>query len=219
MRVRAYVSDRYSAEVSDQEQKITGIIANANEVLGPTLDLQLDLAELRRWPITRDDDLDSLVNELATVDAGDDVGWVVGFVGKSATLEVSFHQLGMARMPGKHFVLRAMNDAVEYDFIQKNFGELDDRERSEIYNKRLEHKETSVFLHELAHTLGVPHTRKRRTVMHAIYDHKADRFSLAAAQLMAKRPAAFSNDAHWQALSAEDRALVRQALERSSWIS
>jgi hypothetical protein len=46
------------------------------------------------------------------------------------------------------------------------------------------HTSTSVFLHELAHTLGVPHEVDAATVMGPRYGTKIDGFSAPAAQLM-----------------------------------
>lgn len=183
MTVRAYTSDRYSSEVGDENRQITRLIENANDILETTLDLQLDLVEIKRWS-TSNDDLEQLLTELTNLDAAQDVDWVVGFVGKPAAIEVDFKRLGKAQLPGKHLVMRAMNDAAEYDAIRKNLDELDEGDRRELYRKRIAHKETTIFLHELGHTLGTPHARDQATIMHAVYNRKVARFSPEAAQLM-----------------------------------
>jgi hypothetical protein len=87
-------------------------------------------------------------------------------------------------MHGHHFVVRAMNDAAEYDAIAKNLDELDEAKRSALYKSRLQHKETAVFLHELGHTLGVPHELARETLMNGVYDSDSESYSEHASALM-----------------------------------
>ncbi len=182
-RVRAYVAPDYAAQITDEGARITRIVEDANDVLGPTLALRLELDEVRRWD-DANDDLDDALASLENTDDGDDVGWVIGFVGKHPSLRTDFTQLGNARMHGRHFVVRAMNDAAEFDGIEKRFDELDERQRRALYRERIEHKEVAVFLHELGHTLGVPHEAAEATLMHPRYHREAASFSEEAAGLM-----------------------------------
>jgi hypothetical protein len=184
LELRAYVSPRYSAEVTDERRQLARVVDNANEVLGPTLRLRLDLKEVRHWPATDERDLEVLIDELVALDPAQDGSWIVGFVGRPPTLQVSFEELGMAKLFGKHFVMRAMNDAAEYDAIESGLDELDEDRRRKLYRQRLRHKETAVFLHEIGHTLGVPHEIDKTTLMHPKYGHEATGFSPIAAQLM-----------------------------------
>jgi len=182
--IRAYVTRDYAAQVTDERKRIERIIEDANEVLGPTLALRLELDELRRWEESPKD-LDEALATLEAIDAAEDVGWVVGLVGRLPTLRSRFTELGNARMNGHHFVMRAMNDAAEFDSIAERFDELDEKERRSIYRRRVEHEEVAVFLHELAHTLGVPHASSAATtLMSPQYDRDAASFSEAAVAVM-----------------------------------
>jgi hypothetical protein len=182
-RLRVYVSASYAAQIGDEQRRIEKLVEQANRVLAPTIGLALEMGELRRWPL-EGDDLGAALIDLETRDAADGAGWVVGFVGRGPTVVTSFEQLGRARMHGRHFVLRAMNDAAEYDAIEQSFDELDDDERRALRKRRLDHKRTAVFLHEIGHTLGVPHEAGETALMHARYHHGAERFSDDAAALM-----------------------------------
>jgi hypothetical protein len=181
--VRAYVTANYAAQVTDEKGRIAQLIEDANAVLGSTLALRLELEEVRPWPSTPANLGDALTNLEAT-DDGATIGWVVGFVGRGPTLETNFSVLGKARMHGKHFVLRAMADAEEFDALTRDLDELDASERDRLYRRRLRHKATAVFLHELGHTLSVPHVVKKGALMHAQYQHTSTGFSTDATALM-----------------------------------
>ncbi len=184
LELRAYVSPRYSAEVTDERRQLARLVDSANEVLGPTLNLRLELKQVQPWPVADEGQLDRLVDELVALDPARETAWVAGFVGSPPTLQVSFKELGKATMFGKHFVMRAMSDAAEYDAIDRGFDELDEDQRRKLYRQRLRHKETAVFLHEIGHTLGVPHEVEETTLMNLMYHHEAASFSPAAVQLM-----------------------------------
>jgi Putative peptidase family len=185
LKVRARATTRYAAEVIDWPRQLAELLDDAAEILTPTLSIRLEIAEATPWsPRAGDDDLASLVDELAATDPGADVDWVIGLVGALPRVEVSLHQLGMGRVMGKHFVMRAMNDAREYEAIERSFTQLGEVERRKLYRARKRHKTTTVFLHELGHTLGAPHELDVATIMHADYDPRAQGFSDAAAGLM-----------------------------------
>jgi hypothetical protein len=109
---------------------------------------------------------------------------VIGLVGSVPRYELSFHQLGLAKSMSKHFVMRAMNDAREYEAIERELSGIGEQERRKLYRARKRHKTTTVFLHELAHTLGTLHELDAKTIMHRSYDPKAQSYSEATAELM-----------------------------------
>ena len=225
-RVRAYVASDYAAQITDERARITRIIEDANDVIGPTLALRLELDEVRPWDEGAGD-LDDALAALETTDAASDVGWVIGFVGRHPTLRTDFTELGNARMHGRHFVMRAMNDAAEYDAINKRFDELDEAQRRELYKKRVQHKEVAVFLHELGHTLGVPHEVAEATLMHSHYARDATSFSEEAAGLMRLTllrrldPEAMSAEELSSALADRVRGSASRwvAEERDAWLA
>jgi hypothetical protein len=171
--------------VLDWRRQLAEVIEDANRVLGPTADLRIELAAAAPWtPRSAEDDLQALLDELIASDPGKDVERVVGLVGSTPRYETSFRQLGLAKMAAPHFVIRTVNDAREYESVRAMLSELDDVERAKVHRARKRHKTTSVFLHELAHTLGVPHELDAATIMGPRYGTKIDGFSAPAAQLM-----------------------------------
>ena len=72
---------------------------------------------------------------------------------------MSFHDLGCARVLGRHFVLRGMTSIAELQDFNRLFPKLDNDEREALYGRRKTHKELSIFLHEWAHTLGALHVQ------------------------------------------------------------
>lgn len=185
LRVRAHATARYAAEVVDWPRQLAQTLEAASEVLGPTLGVRLSLAGTAPWA-TRggEEDPRALLDELQALDDGKDVDRVIGLLGSVPRAELSFHQLGMARLPGKHLVMRAMNDLREMEGIEQAFPLLGAAERRELYRSRKRHKTTACLLHELGHTLGVPHEVEVTSLMGKRYDAKVNRFSDAAAALM-----------------------------------
>jgi hypothetical protein len=220
LKVRARATTRYAAEVTDWPKQTAALVEEANLVLGPTLKLRLELAGTAIWARSgSDDDLSALDEELVGADPGQDVEWVIGLVGSVPRYELSFHQLGLTRAMSKHFVMRAMNDAREYEAIERELSGIDEQERRKLYRARKRHKTTTVFLHELAHTLSALHEPDAKTIMHSSYDPKAEGYSTATAELMRLTlehrlsPAAQTEQAFAQALLDQ---LDRTA---SSWVA
>jgi hypothetical protein len=185
LKIRARATPRYAAEVLDWPKRLADMLDDATDVLAPTLGIRIELAATGEWtPRAAEDDLSALTGELAATDPAEDVDWVVGLVGSVPRFEESFHHLGMGLTPGKHLVMRAMNDAREYEAIERSFTEIDAGERHKLYRARRRHKTATVFLHELGHTLGLPHEISATTIMCPRYGSKVTGFSEAAAGLM-----------------------------------
>jgi hypothetical protein len=185
LKIRARVTPRYAAEVLDWPRRLADTLDDAAEVLAPTLGIRLEIAATSEWtPRAPEEDLSALTRELAATDPAGEVDWVVGLVGSVPRFEESFHQLGMGLNPGKHLVMRAMNDAREYEAIERSFTEIDAGERRKLYRARRRHKAATVFLHELGHTLGLPHEISATTIMHHRYGTRVAGFSEAAVGLM-----------------------------------
>jgi hypothetical protein len=90
----------------------------------------------------------------------------------------------MARVLGKHFVVRGMHDAAELQAIAEGLDSLSVEERSELYNERKRHKEAVVFLHELGHLFAALHANDQRWIMHASYHHDMQAFAPENRSLM-----------------------------------
>jgi hypothetical protein len=184
LRIRAYATPRFTAEVVDQRTYLRSLIDGANRVVEPTLNVQLKLVEVRTWkPSSRGNDMAAMLDELVAADAADDVDRVVGMVGSLPHLGETYDNIGFGAMLGKHIVVRALTSASEFDAIE-SLDELDVKERQRLYRARSRHKAITVFLHELGHTLGIPHTRARHTIMFSQYDLKTTGFGTASTRLM-----------------------------------
>lgn len=167
-RVRVHVGAAFAAENPDAEAKIRRTFDDANAVLAG-LSARLEVTETRAWN-PPDGGLDEQLAALEQTDPGKDVDWVVGFTGSLSKLVVAFQEIGLAEILGQHFVLRGVNDAVEFDDIERRYGSLSSAEREKLHGARKRHKAALILLHELGHTLGSPHSKDGRGLMSRVYD-------------------------------------------------
>jgi len=185
MRIHAYATPRYAAEVVGWKHQIEALVDDANRLLVGTVRLQLEVDATDVWDGGGDDQsLSDALDRLRSLDAGGDADWVVGLVGSVPRAEASFHEIGLSYNPGKHLVMRAMADAAEMDAILKNLKGVSEEEKNKLYSSRKKHKLTTVFLHEIAHSLGVIHERDAASIMSPRYSIEAERFSPEATEWM-----------------------------------
>ena len=83
----------------------------------------------------------------------------MGFVSSVERVATSHDQIGWAALFGKHWIARGMVSAAETDAIQRSLDKLSTSELDRVTRERRLHRETSVLLHEWAHTLGAIHER------------------------------------------------------------
>lgn len=185
LKARVYAARGYVVETTHWKKRFADVVLRANDSLAAELGVRLELESSVEWQTAADGaDLYALIDELAAKDPGEGADFVIGLTGSLPKLVFSFHQLGVGSNPGKHIVLRASNDAVEYSAIQGALDELDEGERARVYRSRLLHKATSVLLHELGHTLGAPHSREPSDVMFAHYSTDIQGFAPATRALL-----------------------------------
>lgn len=186
LRVRIYADADYRAQVLRWEPAIEAQLRRASEVVGGPLGVVFEVDSTRVWkrPGTTQD-LESALKELEALDRGEDVDLVIGLVSALPVFTVSHHELGLARMFGRHCVLRGMDSPEEYKAFLEIFPHLPDSEREALYRERKLHKETSVLLHEWAHTLGVFHVQDSRWMMHPGYEPSQAAFAPQTLQHMA----------------------------------
>jgi hypothetical protein len=185
LKVRAYATPGYTVSVVDWQKQFAQLVERANAVLGPEFDAELEVDELRTFPNpVSEEKLDGLLHQLSTLDTASDVDWVVGLAVASPHFAVSPDDLGIAELPGRHIVLRAMSDAHEYEAITRDFTELSEDARQKLYRVRKQHKLCTTLLHEIAHTLGVPHELSAVSLMNPRYHVEAGDFSDEAAQII-----------------------------------
>jgi hypothetical protein len=184
LRLRAYATPHYAGALVDGEGQFRQAIADANPTLASALSFQLELTDYRVWSNGgSDDELKALLAGIQQQDPAEDVDWVVVLASPRHVVATSADELGMAPLLGRHLAIRAMSDAAEFDVIQREFSELSEDEKRELYATRKRHKAASVLLHELGHTLGMPHELERHSLMSPIYDLKSQDFSQVASTL------------------------------------
>ena len=185
LRLRMYATPGYAATVLDWQKQFDGLLACANSIFVPDFGASFAAVELKSFrPKASEDSLDGVLSELTAADSGQDVDWVIGLATAEPRFAVSADDLGVAPLLGKHIVMRAMSDPHEYEAIQNGLTELSESERLTLYQVRKHHKLCTVFLHEIAHTLGVPHELLATSLMSPRYNVTAHGFSDEAAEIM-----------------------------------
>lgn len=176
VRVRAWADAAYRAQKVDWKQTIERQVARASEFLGPRYGITLRLDEVRPWDHQGSNLLETALTELEAHDAGGGADLVLGFVSSLATFSRNHHELGMARILGRHAVLRGMENPEEARAIEQGLDLLSVDERSRLMRERRLHKETAILLHECGHLLGAVHVAERTALMAPFYDAQQSTF-------------------------------------------
>lgn len=182
--VRAHATRAYSAETLNWEQQFDALLAEANGVLGPSIGLHLENGGTELWsPDEGEAEPTVALGALAREDSGAGVQWVAGFLQSVPKLVTDYHRLGVGRQYSKYVVVRGSTDAREMEYVEKLEG-ASEAERAKIYSERRRHKMVTVFLHEIAHTLGALHRTARDTIMSPTYDASERGFDDATLDLL-----------------------------------
>lgn len=177
-RIRVYASQEYKAQRAGWEGRVKHMVASATGVLGPAFGVQLEVVETAVWrPDCDPAKLRECLQELSQYDPGDDVDWVVGLVAAVPRFTTAFEEMGMANVPGRHFVLRDLYASGEREAINDMFPQMSAPKRDEIYKERQKHKRLVIFLHEWGHTMGALHTRNDYSILYPGYDSEMAGFS------------------------------------------
>jgi hypothetical protein len=185
IRLVAYATPEHATQVVNWQARLAEALERANPLLGASVGIELDLADGGYFRPTADpDELEALLEELEQTHPAAEGEWVVGLVGSLARLERSFHQLGVGRLYGEHMVVRAANDALEYDAILSSYTELSTEEREALYRSRRAHQASAVLIHEFGHCLGAIHVRANMDLMYPSYNNEMSSLSEPVAELM-----------------------------------
>jgi hypothetical protein len=124
-RLRVWADADYRGQIWHWERRLDDQVARVNEFLGPSFGVKLVVAEVRNWDRKAPDkDLEGPIGELATIDDGKDVDWVVGLVAPLPLVTGTQHRIGLARFFQSYFVLRGMVDALEAAQLDRVFVHL-----------------------------------------------------------------------------------------------
>jgi hypothetical protein len=199
MRIRVYATADYRAQTFEWSSRFRRLVARASAVLQAWPGVRLEIVDVRPWP--RDSagaPLGRLVEELEQLDPGRDVDWVVGLAVAVPSMPEQIHSIGMARTFGRHFVLRSLHDLAEYEVVRASFDQMSNAERERLMALRKAHKELVIFLHEWAHTLGLPHAQHYARIMNPTYHHGMSRLSETEARLVELGLALRDEPARWR---------------------
>jgi tetratricopeptide (TPR) repeat protein len=171
--VRAYADEEYRAANMRWQERIKLLVTSASEYLEDAVGARLEVESVQRWEHrSAKDSTEHLLRELQARDAGKDVDFVVGFVSPLGFVTTVIHEIGMANAPGRHFVLRGIDDTQEAAALAKYFKDVDATQRADFLARRRHHKELVVFVHEWLHNLGAIHHADREALMHPSYAHQ-----------------------------------------------
>jgi tetratricopeptide (TPR) repeat protein len=185
--VRILLGDDYAAETLTARERIAAQLSRANALLEAQFRIRLEVTEVREWKRRAGSrSIYEALDALAAEDAAEDVAWVIGFLGSTGEAGSGApDQLGAARVFGKHLVLRKMGSVEERSTIDGALDALSVKERADLLRDRQLHQETTVLLHEWAHTLGGPHDGKGEWIMSAVHDSRISAFSPESVRVLA----------------------------------
>jgi predicted Zn-dependent protease len=194
--MRVYAEDDYRRLTLGWQVRFFKLVERASAYLHGALGIEIEIVDMKDWPNHASfASLDGALLDLESIDRAEDVDLVIGLTSPVPLATPSFHQMGMARILGRHFVLRGMDDAQEYQALVQNLGRLSGDEREELYDSRLRHKEVTVFLHELAHLFGAIHVQESESIMFDTYNDHMRYFGEPVTRATAIALAALDKDA------------------------
>jgi hypothetical protein len=172
-KLRVWADSEYRAQNVQWQHAFEGQLDYANQVLVPLLGVRLE-AEYRAWEHhAPGGTLFDHAAALAKEDPGEDVVWVVGLTSALGLVAATFDVLGVARLGGRHVVLRGYADLEERRAFERAFPDVDEAERKNVLDARRQHKTAAVLLHELAHSLGALHELAAASILSPTYSHRA----------------------------------------------
>ncbi len=212
VRVRVWADDGFRSQNVDWQGQVRRQIERANQILAAE-GVELVLAEARPWSRATGTSLEDDLAALEVYDNAPDVDLVVGMVSALRAFSDAMHLLGMARVLGRHVVLRGMDDTLEYEAISRRLSMLSQERKDALYLERRRHKEAAVLVHEWAHTLGATHSSHSDDYMSSTYSTEQRAFSPETSEVLR---AALENPARWRDPAAQRAWLLalRQVLER-----
>lgn len=171
LKVRIWVDADFRAQNVQWKRQLEEQVDEANQFLEPALGIRLDVVAYRSWEARSGDrSVSEILRSLEAQDPGDDVTWVIGYGSSLSNVSTSFDQIGMARLLGKHLVVRGYADVSERQAFIRAFPDTSKEEREIVHQARRRHKQTVVLIHELMHTLGGIHELDEGWLMHTSYN-------------------------------------------------
>jgi len=178
IRLRVYADRDYRGLMMRWQPKVRVQIDRLNAVVGPLFNVRFEIESFRDWDRSHLGlPFEPILKELEALDPAREVDWVLGLTTPLRGVATSIHQVGGARLLGRHLLLRGMDDEQELRALEESFKLLSPDERQKIYADRKAHKEVVVFLHEWGHSAGLLHEEDGAMIMNPSYDERQSAFS------------------------------------------
>ncbi len=222
LKVRVWADSDYRGQTLRWQERIRESWARASDFTRGPFGVEFELVAVTEWDhrAPMGTTLEPVLDELERQDAGDDVDLVVAYVSALTAFTSSYHQLGIARRPGHHLVLRGIDNAEETDIVEQSVRQLGDDEKRPVLRARKQHKETSVVLHEWAHALGSFHDRDTDKLMSPSYSPSHEKFSPTSEAMirigLKHHPLGLKDTAERTAWLAEVKALL-DPIPENAW--
>jgi hypothetical protein len=185
IRVRVQAATDYRRQTMDWLPRFRRTVERINSLARSWPGVRFEIVEARNWEIESSErELQALVDELERSDNAEGVDLVIGLVAAMPVFPGSVDNLGMARLLGRHMLLRGLHEVAEYDLLRSTFDILTAGEREALLLRRRLHKEQVLFLHEWAHTLGVIHAKRPSSVMYPSYEAQQSGFGEVEARVI-----------------------------------
>src|SRR5262249_8436249 len=146
IRLRIRPTRDYRAQTLSWQQRLRRLLERVNQHTQRWPGVHFEIAEIRNWDKdSASVSMQTLLEDLERADAGEDVYFVCGLGPAIPVMPESIHNLGEARVLGKHFVIRSLHDLTEYGVIKARLDLLPAMQRDALVTSRREHKEQVVF--------------------------------------------------------------------------
>jgi tetratricopeptide (TPR) repeat protein len=178
IRLRIYADQDYRGLMMRWQPKVRVQIDRLNAVVGPVFGVRFEIESFRDWDRSHvGQPFEPILKDLEALDPAREVDWVLGLTTPMRGVATSIHQIGGARLLGRHLLLRGMDDEEEFRALEDAFKLLSPDERQRLYAERKAHKEVVVFLHEWGHSVGLLHDDDHALIMNPSYDERQRTFS------------------------------------------
>jgi Flp pilus assembly protein TadD len=178
LKVRAWADADYRGQQLHWDSHVRAIFERASVFMRGAFAVELEVVAVTPWERKGGPGrVEPMLAQLAEQDNGNDVDLVVGFVSALSVFTSTYHDLAAANLPGRHVVMRGIDNAAETDVIMNSLKLLGDDEKLPVLRERKEHKETAVLLHEWGHALGAFHDRGTEGLMSTYYSLSTARFT------------------------------------------
>ncbi len=223
IRVRVWADQRYRAQDERWEERFRRQLEAVNARVQEDFKVRFEAVEFRTW--TRQNletSLEAALLELEGKDDAEGVGRVVGLLGPLDDFSVDHSALGIARPLGAHMLVRGLMPLAEREYLADETFSLDDAAREAFVAERLAHKESTIFLHQWARSLGALQAVSRAGLMYPTYEGTTQAFESGNKQLMLlslQWPDAHQRPASKEALHKEMRQTLSQSRHQAQWVA